>query len=73
LRLRAPDIDAGQPFHRKMTEVNPSRLVWGSDWPHLNVKPQPEPTRLLRTFKDWTADEALVRRILIENPARLYA
>ena len=56
-----------------MIEVNPSQLVWGSDWPHLNVEPQPDPAVLLQAFMDWTPDETLVRRILIENPARLYA
>ena len=71
--LKAPSIGAGQPFHQKMIEVNPSQLVWGSDWPHLNVKPRPDPAVLLRAFKDWTPDETLVRRILLENPARLYA
>ncbi|MET0652553.1 MAG: amidohydrolase family protein [Hyphomicrobiaceae bacterium] len=71
--LKAASIGAGQPFHQKMIEVNPSQLVWGSDWPHLNVEPQPDPAVLLQTFKDWTPDETFVRHILIDNPARLYA
>ncbi|MET0918558.1 MAG: amidohydrolase family protein [Burkholderiales bacterium] len=71
--LKAASIGAGQPFHQKMIEVNPSQLVWGSDWPHLNVEPQPDPAVLLQTFKDWTPDGTCVRHILIDNPARLYA
>jgi len=69
--LKAPTIGHARPFHDKMLEANPSQLVWGSDWPHLNVKPAPDTDQLLRTFKEWTP-EPLVSKILIDNPSRLY-
>ncbi|RZM04284.1 MAG: amidohydrolase, partial [Variovorax sp.] len=47
-------------------------LVWGSDWPHLNVKPAPDAAQLLRMFRDWTGDARLERQILQANPERLY-
>jgi predicted TIM-barrel fold metal-dependent hydrolase len=55
-----------------MLRANPAQLVWGSDWPHLRVEPVPDAAALLQLFRDWTGDEALARRILADNPARLY-
>jgi predicted TIM-barrel fold metal-dependent hydrolase len=70
--LNAPTMEAGLPFHRKLLEANPSRLLWGSDWPHLRVTPVPDAALLLAMFKSWTSDEKLVSRILTDNPAQLY-
>ncbi len=70
--LGQSDFEAGRPFHRAMLEANPDRLVWGSDWPHLRVVPAPDAADLLATFRRWTGDEATVRRILVDNPQRLY-
>jgi len=70
--LRTPDFEAGRPFHRAMLQANPDQLVWGSDWPHIRIDPLPDTGGLLQTFKRWTDDEALVRKILVENPSRLY-
>jgi len=69
--LHAPSIDLAKPFHDQMLAANAAQLVWGSDWPHLNVKPAPDTARLLHTFKEWTP-EALVPAILVDNPERLY-
>lgn len=71
--LAAADFEAGLPFHQAMLRANPNRLVWGSDWPHLRVVPEPDTAQLLDTFKRWTADEVLATRILEANPATLYA
>lgn len=70
--LNAPSMEAGLPFHRQLMEANPARLLWGSDWPHLRVTPAPDAADLLTMLKRWTGDEALVRRILVDNPAQLY-
>ncbi len=71
--LAATDFEAGLPFHQAMLRANPHRLVWGSDWPHLRVVPEPDAAQLLATFRRWTADDALVTCILEANPAVLYA
>jgi predicted TIM-barrel fold metal-dependent hydrolase len=70
--LRAPDFDLGKPFHDALLQANPSRLLWGSDWPHLRVAPAPAAADLLDVFKRWTACPALVAQILEHNPAALY-
>ncbi len=62
----------GEPFHKALLQVNPDRLVWGSDWPHLRVTPVPDAAELLATFKRWTGDEALATKMLVTNPATLY-
>ncbi len=62
-----------QPFIERLLEVEPGRLVWASDWPHVFVKTRmPNTTDLLDSLADWVPDESLRNRILADNPARLY-
>lgn len=50
----------------------PDRVLWGSDWPHpANVVP-PDDAVLMDRLADWAGDAATLRRILVDNPARLY-
>lgn len=73
LSLPAPQwLDAGRAFHQALVQANPDQLVWGSDWPHLNVKPVPDAADLLALFKQWAGSAAVVDKILARNPARLY-
>ncbi|MES2189403.1 MAG: amidohydrolase family protein [Pseudomonadota bacterium] len=66
------DKDLGRPFHEALLEANPNRLVWGSDWPHLRVTPEPATEELLALFRRWTPDAQLATQILHDNPQRLY-
>lgn len=54
----------------------PERVVWGSNWPHVSVKPDaadyPDEAQLLDALADWVPDAATRRRILVDNPAELY-
>ena len=60
-------------FHEAMLAANPDQLVWGSDWPHVRMTEQmPDDGRLVDLCLEWTGDEALVRKVLVDNPARLY-
>jgi hypothetical protein len=50
----------------------PERMVWASNWPHPSFKKEfPDEGRLLDLVADWTQDEALRRKILVANPAKL--
>lgn len=72
------------PMARALAAANPERIVWGSDWPHtprhdLRIPLDEEmpfqniDTRgLLNLVPRWLGDDRWVRRVLVENPARLY-
>ncbi|MCJ0761612.1 amidohydrolase family protein [Variovorax terrae] len=66
------DLEAGRPFHDELVKANPQRLLWGSDWPHLRVNPQPDAAHLLQTFKHWVGDVGVIDSILTGNPESLY-
>ncbi|TMI04327.1 MAG: amidohydrolase, partial [Betaproteobacteria bacterium] len=48
------------------------RCVWASNWPHPGRNPPPETADLLELLREWAPDEAVRRRILVDNPAALY-
>ena len=61
------------PFARALVEANPDRMVWGSDWPHVAIKPpMPKIGNLLDLFADWVPDEAQRKKIFVDNPHKLY-
>ena len=78
----APDYPRVAALARALIEANPDRLVWGSDWPHpgppgktpfdINTPFQVDDGRLLNLVGEWAADPAVRRKILVDNPARLY-
>ncbi len=60
------------PFQARLLEANADRMLWGSDWPHLRITPVPDVADLLANFRRWCGDEALARRVLVDNPQALY-
>lgn len=61
------------PLARRYVAHAPERCVWGTDWPHTNVKGAvPDDLALLGLLHEWVPDEAARRRILVSNPAKLY-
>jgi len=51
----------------------PERVVWGSDWPHPTERTaKPDDAQLFDLLSQWVPDEATRRRVLVDNPARLY-
>ena len=69
-RLPYADIT---PFARAMADAAPDRCVWGTDWPHPTFKAEmPDDGALLEAFMAWVPDPDAQRRILVDNPARLY-
>jgi predicted TIM-barrel fold metal-dependent hydrolase len=69
-----PDYPDARPFHTALVQANPDRLIWGTDWPHPQVDAtiMPNDGHLLDLFNQWTPDAATRRKILVDNPARLY-
>ncbi len=50
----------------------PDRILWGTDWPHPNVKWLPDDGELANLFPVMAPDPATQVKILVDNPARLY-
>jgi 2-pyrone-4,6-dicarboxylate lactonase len=62
-----------QPFARRIVETFPDRVLWGTDWPHPNLKNHMPDDGLLVDFIPHVARTAeLQRKLLVDNPMRLY-
>jgi len=81
IKLAAPydATKAGPPSYadssalaRAYVEIAPERVVWGTNWPHPGEDPKPNDARLLDLLLDWTPDDNVRHRVLVENPAVLY-
>jgi predicted TIM-barrel fold metal-dependent hydrolase len=61
-------------FAHALVRHAPERLLWGSDWPHvqMNGRVMPNDGDLLGLLAEWVPDEAARNRILAENPRALY-
>lgn len=57
---------------QRLIHTAPDRVVWGSDWPHVGVAHMPDTVALLNLLGQWAPDAATRRRILVDNPQRLY-
>jgi predicted TIM-barrel fold metal-dependent hydrolase len=82
---RAPDYADVAPLAKSLIAANPDRIVWGTDWPHPNAVTPPgkkatdvtpplaiDDGRLLNELPIWAPDPAIRRKILVDNPSRLY-
>jgi len=74
------DTKVGPPTYADVTElaraylkVAPERMVWGSDWPHPTEREhKPNDAVLFDLLTKWAPDEALRKKLLVDNPAALY-
>ena len=61
------------PFARRIVENFPNRVLWGTDWPHPNLKDHMPDDGLLVDFIPHIAvTPELQHKLLVENPTRLY-
>jgi 2-pyrone-4,6-dicarboxylate lactonase len=69
---KRPFLDA-VPFAQTLIEQDASRILWGTDWPHPNItKDMPNDGELVNLFANICPDPAIQRRILVDNPTRMY-
>jgi predicted TIM-barrel fold metal-dependent hydrolase len=76
-----PHYPDAPPIAQALINANPDRMVWGSNWPHPgrgktreDIAP-PHPSddgAQLNQLPTWAADPAIRKKILVDNPARLY-
>jgi predicted TIM-barrel fold metal-dependent hydrolase len=69
---KGPPFGDAVPFGRALVEVASDRVLWGTDWPHPNVRWMPDDAGLLELFAAMVPEPDLQRRILVDNPAKLY-
>ena len=71
---RGYPYDDVAPFAQRLAEIAPSRLIWGSDWPHTGVfdaARMPDDGKLLDALCSFVPNQAVREKILVENPLRL--
>jgi predicted TIM-barrel fold metal-dependent hydrolase len=80
-----PDYPNATPLAQALIATNADRIIWGTDWPHpdsvtpagkknTDVTPlfQIDDGRLLNQLPVWEPDAGIRKKILVDNPARLY-
>jgi len=68
-----PDYDDVMPFGRLLIEKFPDRVLWGTDWPHPNMKSHiPDDGMLVDVIPRIAPTEKLQQALLVDNPKRLY-
>jgi D-galactarolactone isomerase len=82
LKLAAPyeTSKLGPPFYddvgriaKALVKAVPDRVVWASNWPHPSSGFEgPDDADMLDLLLDWAPDDATRRKILVDNPVRLY-
>jgi len=61
------------PFARRVVEEFPDRVLWGTDWPHPNMTSHmPDDGWLVDFIPEIAVTEELQRKLLVDNPMRLY-
>src|SRR5688572_18461984 len=60
------------PFAQALVKAAPDRVLWGTDYPHPNVKSMPNDGELVDLFAKTVEDDATRKQILVDNPAKLY-
>jgi predicted TIM-barrel fold metal-dependent hydrolase len=66
-----PFMDA-IPFAQALVKGAPDRILWGTDWPHPNVRTMPNDGELVDLFAKMVEDDATRKQILVDNPTKLY-
>ena len=64
-------VDAAS-MARALFEAAPDRIIWGSDYPHLSFADRVGSVELFNLLAQWAPDEITRRKILVDNPQRLF-
>jgi 2-pyrone-4,6-dicarboxylate lactonase len=68
----APGFADAAPLARALIAAAPERMIWGSDYPHLSFADTVGSVALFNLLAQWVPDEANRRKILVDNPQRLF-
>jgi 2-pyrone-4,6-dicarboxylate lactonase len=67
-----PPFHDAVPFAKRLINNAPDRVIWGTDWPHPNVKIMPNDGDLVDLIPLYAPDVAIQRKLLVTNPERLF-
>jgi D-galactarolactone isomerase len=70
----APAYEDVGALARTLIRHAPDRAIWASNWPHAQAAKfgYPNDAAMLDLLLDWAGDETTIRKMLVDNPARLY-
>lgn len=71
-QYRTPHLDHTKVLGYWLEKLGPSKLLWGSDWPHTGFEKTQEYAKQLNDLNTLIHDEQLLSHILISNPKNLY-
>ena len=72
-RTGPPGYEDVVPFARRVVEEFPDRVLWGTDWPHPNMKSHmPDDGKLVDFIPKIAPTRELQQKLLVDNPMRLY-
>lgn len=70
---QSDSYDDVAPFAKTVVETFPDRVLWGSDWPHPNMRSHtPDEGALVDFIPRIASSAALRQKLLVTNPMRLY-
>ena len=73
LSRQGPPYEDVEPFSRTIVERFADRVLWGTDWPHPNMKTHmPDDGVLVDVIPRIARTPDLRRALLVDNPMRLY-
>ena len=75
MMFKGATYDQIVPIARAVAAASPDRIIWGSDWPHsdvFDVGRMPDDGDLVDWLADFVPDEAARRKMLVDNPKRLF-
>lgn len=72
LSATGPPFSDALPFASACIDAAPDRVIWGTDWPHPNVKVMPNDGDLVDLIPQMAPTIDLQRQLLVDNPARLF-
>jgi predicted TIM-barrel fold metal-dependent hydrolase len=71
-RISMPPYAEAVPIARALVAASPTRVLWGTDFPHPNATHEADEADLVDLVPQFTADAVAQRQLLVDNPARLY-
>ncbi len=71
-RISMPPYTAAVPIAHAIVSAIPKRVLWGTDFPHPNATHEADEADLVDLVPQFVADPLAQRRLLVDNPAKLY-